>query len=127
MIDRILTTFFQHHSNKLASFLLTIFLFECNNGMPENLGVDPCNFPTPFDFNFPALCRYHYHQSKFVCDPLALLSRTEAEILNKRFNNYSLSGCVDCKTNTKRGCVPSYSDSNARVSIIILPYSNTQR
>lgn len=89
------------HVYKITTFLF--ILLELCKASSENVAnlVDPCYFPTLQFANFPGLCQYHYHKLGFVCDPMAMLSRTEAEILNKRFENYSLSGCVDCKMNPR--------------------------
>lgn len=92
---------FRRHVQKF----LFLLVFGWCRASSENIGnlVDPCYFPTPQFANFAGLCQFHYHQVRFVCDPLAVLSRTEAEILNSRFDNYSLTGCVDCKTNARFG------------------------
>ncbi|KAI6184658.1 hypothetical protein M3Y97_00619800 [Aphelenchoides bicaudatus] len=111
----------------LCSFILCLITVVATPS--ENLGnlIDPCFFPTPHYTNFAGLCQYSYHQISFVCDPLALLSRTESEILSQRFDNYSLAGCVNCESTPRQGCVPTNSPNTARVSVLIVPYTNTQR
>lgn len=89
---------------------------------------DPCHFPAPHYAHFPDLCQLPYHRLGFVCDPLAILSRTEAEILNDRFKKYSLAGCVDCEASTRGPsyCVPKKTPHQARVNLLLVPYANVQ-
>lgn len=106
---------FQHMNRRRNIQCPILFLYVlkwCFCQGSDNVGnlIDPCNFPSPQFANLAGLCQFHYHQVKYVCDPLALLSRTETEILEKRFQNYSLSGCVDCKAN------PGYELSKKKIN-----------
>ncbi|CAD5210432.1 unnamed protein product [Bursaphelenchus okinawaensis] len=86
---------------------------------------DPCHFPVPDLQDLPAMCRYEYHQVPFICDPTAMLSRTEAQLLEKMFDDVAVSGCLNCQR-SPRGCI-SDTTTDLRVSVIIVPMSNVQK
>ncbi|KAI6221589.1 hypothetical protein M3Y95_00978100 [Aphelenchoides besseyi] len=94
---------------------------------PADMISDPCHFPAPHFANFKAQCQLQYHRVGFVCDPMAVLSRTEAELLNRQFSKYRLNGCVDCDTSPRSSYCVSKKTSNYRISILIVPYANVQR
>ncbi|CAD5214355.1 unnamed protein product [Bursaphelenchus xylophilus] len=89
---------------------------------------DPCHFPTPDQRDMSAMCRFDYHQVPFICDPTAMLSRTEAQVLEKAFSDVAISGCLACQR-TIEGCIdpPGMTEGHLRVSVIIVPVANVHR
>uniref|UniRef100_A0A915CW99 Uncharacterized protein n=1 Tax=Ditylenchus dipsaci TaxID=166011 RepID=A0A915CW99_9BILA len=109
--------------------------------------ADPCEFPSPTDpvgfspftpATFSTICQLDYHQVSYLCDPSGMLSRTEAEILDRQIN---ATGCI-CPTipssNTANrysqvrqnsiplACTPQFKRHNngLRLALALVPFSS---
>ncbi|KAI6179088.1 hypothetical protein M3Y98_00572700 [Aphelenchoides besseyi] len=89
---------------------------------PADMISDPCHFPAPHFANFKAHCQLQYHRVGFVCDPMAVLSRTEAEIescVGGRFG-YSRMAPRDAAREFAAAVTQNWSQSGCSVDLTIL-------
>ncbi|KAL3087264.1 hypothetical protein niasHT_020527 [Heterodera trifolii] len=79
--------------------LLILFHFHCpssTQSLPPfghlNPLPDPCHLPTSSSSaSLSPFCQFHYHQIPYICDPAGILSRTEAELIDRRLFGVSAS------------------------------------
>ncbi|KAL3078791.1 hypothetical protein niasHS_014573 [Heterodera schachtii] len=83
----------------LLPLLLILFHFYCPSStqfLPPfghlNPLPDPCHLPSPSSSaSLSPFCQFHYHQIPYICDPAGILSRTEAELIDRRLLGVSAS------------------------------------
>uniref|UniRef100_A0A183BHJ3 Uncharacterized protein n=1 Tax=Globodera pallida TaxID=36090 RepID=A0A183BHJ3_GLOPA len=103
---------------------------------------DPCHLPSPpSSASLSPFCQLHYHQISYICDPAGILSRTEAELIDRRLQSISspqafslnVTGCLcdlpPASSPHRRQCAvhPAWKDKKLRqirVVVLIAPQAN---
>ena len=137
----VLTT--ERISSFVRPFLATLLLCASANLWREL--ADPCEFPSPTlsssPMDFALHCQLEYHQVPYLCDPAGMLSRTEAELLDRQIHNllngYNSTGCACSASRTdgqKLPLLPLICQNRRwrrrdgpRLAVVLVPYANMGR
>uniref|UniRef100_A0A914H2H4 Uncharacterized protein n=1 Tax=Globodera rostochiensis TaxID=31243 RepID=A0A914H2H4_GLORO len=135
---------FDIHPTSSFSSSLLLFFSPFNSFPTTNLNPipDPCHLPSPpSSASLSPFCQLHYHQISYICDPAGILSRTEAELIDRRLQSIpspqasplNVTGCLcdlpPASSPHRRQCAvhPAWKDKKLRqirVVVLIAPQAS---
>nr|CAD2195047.1 unnamed protein product [Meloidogyne enterolobii] len=87
-------------NNKYFNLIFLIFNFifpkfsSLFNSPPSDLL--PCQFPSSNPLELATFCQLPYHQVPLICDPGGILSRTEAELIDRQLKTQVFNNLTSC-------------------------------
>ncbi|KAF7637200.1 hypothetical protein Mgra_00003375 [Meloidogyne graminicola] len=114
------------HNNKLIFYLIFSiipkFYFLLFNSSPIT-DLLPCQFPSSSS-QLASFCQLHYHQVPLICDPGGILSRTEAELIDRQLKTQVFKNLTSCICSLRPCIHKDRRLGQLRVFVLLVSFAN---